>query len=202
MITMKTLGLQFNIPVVKAFEGSTESMQDLLDQVGPMVGCEGFVVRFDDGHMIKVKAEDYLRKHKAKDTLCREKNVIELIVTEKLDDVKAFMDAADLKRVEEFEKAFWLGIRYVADELVMLRYVAKDQGLDVDRKTYAVEFVKKQDARYAPFLFKLYDDWSLQNSFLRIKDVIEKSCGTQSKIDEVRWMFNCSWNVSTIVDAD
>ena len=202
MITMKTLGLQFGIPVVKAYQGTAANMQELIDKTGPLVGCEGFVVRFDDGHMLKVKAEDYLRKHRAKDTLCREKNVIELIVTEKLDDVKAFMDAADLKRVEEFEKAFWLGIRYVADELVMLRYVAKDQGLDVDRKTYAVEFVNKQDARYAPFLFKLYDDWSLQNSFLRIKDVIAKSCGTQSKIDEVRWMFNCSWYVSTIVDAD
>ena len=55
--SMLKFGEALDIPVVKAFEGSAESMQDLLDQVGPMVGCEGFVVRFDDGHRIKVKAE-------------------------------------------------------------------------------------------------------------------------------------------------
>ena len=63
--SMVEYGKAYGIPVVKAYAGTAANMQELIDKTGPLVGCEGFVVRFDNGMMLKVKAEDYLRKHRA-----------------------------------------------------------------------------------------------------------------------------------------
>jgi RNA ligase len=184
-----------DIPVVKAYAGTAENMQALIEQTGPMVGCEGFVVRFETGHMIKVKAEDYVRKHKAKDMIGREKNIVELLVTEKMDDVKAFLDEKDLARVEEFEINFWKGVNATAHKLVELRCSV---AMDMDRKTYAVDFVQKQDPKYSRFLYAMHNLQPGDNTFAMVKDAIAKSCSTQAKIDDVRWMFGCDWNAEVV----
>ena len=186
------MGQGWKLPVVKAYAGTAESMADLVSQTKDLIGVEGFVVRFDDGHMIKVKAEDYLLKHKTKDALSLEKNVIEILVSEKADDLKAFMDAKDLARFNEFEAAFWDGVTGTVNDLKYLRMV-KAEGLDSDRKTYAIEFVQKQDSKYAQILYKMFD-YKSSEVFGMVKGAIAKSCSTKTKVDEVRWMFNCEWN--------
>lgn len=182
----------FAIPVVKAYAGSANNMQALVDETKELVGAEGFVVRFDSGHMIKVKAEDYLRKHKTKDAIQREKNVISLLVNEQADDVKAFMDPKDLERFEKFENLFWLGVRETALDLNALHYVAASFNMLDDKKKYAVEFVQKQPEKYSRFLYKMFIPC---NTFNLVKEAIAASVGTQAKIDECRWMFgNVKWN--------
>lgn len=188
---LKELGAMFDIPVVEAYEGNVENMQALLDYTRDLVGIEGFVVRFDSGHMIKVKAEDYVRKHKAKDMLCREKNVIEVLVNEKADDIKGFLDAKDLNRFNQFEADFWDGVKITAREL---RHKRDRAGYVLDRKTYAVEFVQKQDEKFQRFLYKMFDDMSDPEVLAMVKDAIANSCSTQTKVDEARWMFGCHWN--------
>ena len=202
MTTMRVYGELFGIPVVKAFEGTAESMQDLLDQVGPMVGCEGFVVRFDDGHMLKVKAEDYLRKHKAKDSLSLEKNVIELIVTEKVDDVKAFLDADDLRRVEDFEKAFWFYLTQTAQKVIDYRDHAATMGLDQTRAMYAVEFVQTLDTMWQSIMYSMFEKKSLPQVLEMLKNIVAKNCGTQAKVNGIRWMFGkANWISATSIDG-
>jgi len=193
-------GFTYGIPVVKAYQGTAANMQELIDKTGPLVGCEGFVVRFDNGMMLKCKAEDYMRKHKAKDTLGREKNVIELIVTEKMDDVKAFLDAGDLARVAAFEKAFWDGMQVTALMLEQFRRQAAVLSLDVDKRTYAVEFVQKQDKKLAPFLYKMFDVNELALPLL-VKDVAS-SCGTAARVEEARWIFNANWAAPAVIEED
>ena len=187
---MKQSPNELAIPIVEAYNGTAENMQALIDYTRDLVGMEGFVVRFDSGHMIKVKAEDYLRKHKAKESLSREKNVIELIVTEKADDVKSFLDAKDLARFEEFERKFWDGVQATVGTLQALR----NQCRAVDRKTYAVEFVQKRDPKYSRFLYKMINPMSNTEVLELVKDSIAASCSTQTKVEEVRWMFNAHWN--------
>ena len=178
------------IPIVEAYTGTVENMQALLDYTRDLVGMEGFVVRFDSGHMLKVKAADYVCKHKAKDMIGREKNVIEIIVTEKADDVKGFLDANDLARFEEFERKFWDGVQVTVGMLQALR----NQCRAVDRKTYAVEFVQKRDPKFSRFLYKMINPMSNTEVLELVKDSIAVSCGTGTKVEEARWLFNCHWN--------
>lgn len=187
---MLAIGESYCIPVVKAYQGTADNMQSLINETKELIGAEGFVVRFDDGHMVKVKAEDYLRKHKTKESLSREKNVVELLVTEKADDVKAFMDEADLVRFNKFEKEFWDGVTATVTELVELRMTVP---LDMDRKLYAVDFVQKQDPLYSRFLYAMHGFKLGDNILALVKTAIANSCGTQAKINDCRWMFNCNW---------
>lgn len=182
---------ELGIPVVKAYAGTVANMQALIDETRGMLGVEGFVVRFDSGHMIKVKAEDYCRKHSAKDMIGREKNIVELIVTEKIDDVKAFLDEKDLARVNEFERKFWDGVKQLAASLLLLRAQATMMGLDGDRKTYATQYVQTLKPECHRFMYKMFEEVDVVTM---IKNTIAAATGTQQRIDEVRWMFNCNWN--------
>lgn len=192
---MKVIGEAFGIPVVEAYEGTIENMQALLDYTRDLVGIEGFVVRFDSGHMLKIKAEDYVRKHKAKDMIGREKNVIEIIANEKADDVKGFLDEKDLVRFEEFERKFWDGVKNTVDELRQMRALAYYP----DRKSYAVDFVQHQDPKFSKFLYKMFDEMDDAAVLEMVKDAIANSCSTQTKVEDCRWMFNnCHWNEQVV----
>jgi RNA ligase len=50
----------FGIPVVRAFEPQTD-MKAFLEYVSGLEDLEGFIVRFDDGHMLKLKCHWYLQ---------------------------------------------------------------------------------------------------------------------------------------------
>jgi RNA ligase len=181
---------EFNIPTVKS-HNSVADPQEFISFVRGLIGEEGFVVAWDSGHRVKCKSEDYMIKHKAKDMIGREKNVIEIIANEQADDVRTFLDAKDLARFEEFENKFWNGVRDTSLTLIDLRIAAAKAKLDVDRKIYAVEFVQKQEEKYQRFLYKMFDQ--KENTYELVKGAIAKSCSTQTKVDEVRWLFNCHW---------
>lgn len=176
----------FGVEVVKAYEGNADSMVALVEETKGLVGMEGFVVVFNTGLMVKVKAEDYLRKHKSKEAVQLEKNIIELLVTDKLDDVKSFLSETDLARVEQFEIEFWLGVRDNALILQALFDVAKVGGLTAERRAFATEFVAKQPAIYRPMLFRMLDG---AQAFDLIRGAIAKSCSTSTKVEEVRSLF-------------
>jgi RNA ligase len=189
---MKQSLAQFAIPIVEAYEGTLENMQALIDYTRDLVGTEGFVVRFDSGHMLKVKAEDYVRKHKAKDMIGREKNVIEIIVNEKADDVKGFLDAKDLARFEEFERKFWVGVKIAAENFDRV-YSMRDP--KANAKDFAVNFVQKMDPSMHRFMYSMNAGAS---AFSLVKDTIANNCSTQTKVEAVRWLFGAHWNEQNI----
>ena len=175
---------EFNIKVVESHNPVQDPNQFIAHTRG-LIGVEGFVICWDTGHRVKCKAEDYLRKHKSKESMSREKNVIELIVTEKLDDVKAFLDAKDLARVEVFERDFWEGM--TTNAALLYNLAKSGRGKFAERKDYAVEFVQKQDEKLVPFLYRMFDE--KVNALELLKKAVAGACGTQTKIDESRWMW-------------
>ena len=174
----------WDIDVVKAYAGTADSMEHLIAETKAVEGSEGWIIRFDDGHMVKIKGEWYLRIHKTKDNLSQEKNVIELLISEKVDDAKAFMLADDRKRVEEFEDKFWKQVEDIA--ALFETYYGRLRDAEIDRKTYALEHMKEDNAKN-PFassiIFNLYNGKAALDT---IKDLIAKNIGTQTKVDEAR----------------
>ena len=190
---MCALAHQFGIDYVKAYDGTAKSMAHLMDETKDSEGIEGYIIRFDDGHMLKVKGEWYLRIHKSKDTLTHEKNVVELLVTGRMDDVKAFMMDEDRKRVEQFETVFWEGIAYQVETYD--RYFATVVASLPDRKTFALKWlptIAPQDPYAGPIVFGKYDGKDTRKMIL---DLIAKNCGTQTKVNGVRSLWNgAEWN--------
>lgn len=193
-------GAHHGIEVVKAYAGTAANMEHLISETRDSEGIEGWIIRFDDGQMLKVKGDWYVRIHKTKDNLTLEKNVIDLIVNEKMDDVKPFMLDDDRERVEQFEAEFWNGIAYQVE--LYDRYWASVQAAGLDRKTYALNWMPTIQANdpFAPqFVFGKFSD---KDSRKMILDQIRKNTGTQTKVDSVRYLWHgVRWDYNFDGDA-
>jgi RNA ligase len=97
----------YNIPVVRTWdiglEMDNKTMKSFIGYVRDLEDREGFVVRFSDGHMIKLKCDWYVQIHKAKEAILQDRNIVELILDDKLDDIKAHLPAEDRDRLSYFE---------------------------------------------------------------------------------------------------
>ena len=182
----------WNIPVVKAVDGlAVQNINLFVNQVREWDDGEGIVLRFDNGRMIKVKADDYVLRHKSKDSINREKNVIQVLLDDAVDDLIPLLIPEDAERVRSFEKAFWLSVDDVAAEMADLFNAGNL--MYPDKKDFAVEFVQTKILPiHAPIMYGMK---SGKGSKEVIVGMIRKSLSTQSKIDQNRWLWgNLDWN--------
>ena len=146
---------QYFIPVVHAYAPRTD-MRAFLEYVRDMEDVEGFVVRFSDGHMLKLKCQWYLQIHKAKEAILQDRNIVELILDEKLDDVKAHLPAEDRFELGRFEHLFNIEV-YGQAQLIsnMVEHIREE---NIDRKTFALEIGPKFDQYTRAAIFKCWDE--------------------------------------------
>lgn len=194
------LGDQFGIEVVRAYAGTTDNMEHLIAETRAMADAEGWIIRFDDGQMLKVKGDWYVRIHKTKDNLLWEKNVVELLINERMDDVKPYMLDEDLKRVEAFETDFWIGINDTVNRYE--RYFQTVLGSGLDRKEFAQRWmptVRDYDLFAPAFVFSRFDGKDPRQLVI---NYIRKNCNTQTKVDAVRDMWGgAKWTYSFESDS-
>ena len=141
-------------------------------------GREGDIIRFADGHMLKIKNDWYVRIHKALDRVRFDRNIVALILHEEMDDVVPLMPADVVRRVRQFEIDFWNAFSIKQNRLLAERDIAR-QLYDDDRKRIALEFVptleRKEDAQ---FIFRLLDGHDLRELLLAH---IEKCISSNTK---------------------
>jgi RNA ligase len=192
-------GKSYNLDVVRTYPGSVESMQSLLVETKDLKDQEGWIIRWDDGHMVKIKADEYISIHRAKENIIREKNIIELFITEKIDDVKPYLQEHDRKNIDAFQSAFWNGLNATVsawhDDYVKMR-----DKYGNDRKSFALECAPSLDPTKRSAMFWAWSKNS--NQFMDfILDFISKNIGTQTDVNRVRSLWGgYTWNLSTIVD--
>jgi RNA ligase len=193
---LQTDAAYYGLDLVKTYPGTVSSMEHLIAETHDMQGQEGWVIRFEDGHMLKLKASEYVTIHKAKENILREKGVIEMLLDEKSDDVKPFLIEEDRRHLEEYETAFWQGVNATVatwaktDELMRVRY-ARDQ-----RKDFALTDALTVDPFLKSAIFKAWDnpnyDWREA-----VLNRVRLSLGGQAKIDETRHLWsNVKWMIT------
>ena len=185
--TGEYIQLPTNCPfdVVKSY-GSVSDIVNYIDKVRNQTGREGDVIRFKSGHMVKIKSDWYVRIHKTKDMVSLDKNIIDLIVNEEIDDVKPIVDEVDLKRIENLEKVFHEGLFNTIGRLDGLAMIAKTV-YSADRKKIALEMMPnlrfKNDS---PFIFKLLERTDTYNLVL---DYCKKNISTTQKCNDLmEWL--------------
>lgn len=189
---MKFYATSWNISVVKSVDGLAVQNIDLfVKQVREWDDGEGVVLRFDTGHMVKVKADDYVLRHKSKDAINQEKNVIQTILEDAVDDLIPLLTPEDAERVKSFQNAFWVSVDDLASEMSDL-YNAGNL-MYPEKKDFAVEFVQKKILPiHAPIMYGMKSGKGAKNV---IVDMISKSLSTQTKIDQNRWLWGwLNWN--------
>jgi RNA ligase len=152
-------------------------------------GMEGFVIRFADGFMVKAKGEDYVLKHRAKESVLQEKNVLALIVRDELDDVLPLLDVADRANVERYRDDVLDGITEAED--ILSRMVSA--GKDADQKTFATVVLGPVIPQVRSLAFKVRAGAVPRDAIIAS---IVKGCGSASGVDHVRPLFGAVFNAA------
>jgi T4 RnlA family RNA ligase len=153
-----------------------------LERARQCVGLEGFVVRFADGRWVKIKGDDYVLKHKAKESVLQEKNVLTLILRDGLDDVLPLLEPVDRAEVERYRDGVLRGVGTAAG------YVAAivEESAEVDQKTFATVVVPSIRALARPLAFKVRAGTPARDAVVAS---ILKQCGSASGVESVRQLF-------------
>jgi RNA ligase len=184
----------FDIDLVKVMElgyDRCDQTQQLIDTIRAWEGEEGIVIRSERGAMVKIKADAYLTLHRSKDAISREKNVINVIVNDQVDDLIPILTESDAQRLRDFQRAFWMSVDDVANDVVYL-YLTNGIGY-TEQREYAQGFVAAQPRHLHPFLYGLRKGKGMKDMLVYS---IKKALSTQGKIDASRWMWGgLKWSV-------
>lgn len=176
--------LEYGIPVV---EPRAMTQEQLFKEASGEIGVEGYVLRFTDGHMIKLKSDWYCAIHKAKENLLFEKNVIKMILEEKIDDILPNLPDSDVQRLLEFKEQILTNVSLT--EVICETWLARHQHLS--KKDFALIVAPKLDPFTRSVCFACWD--GEQDMRQTIIDNIIKKTGTQTNVESIRHIIGDPW---------
>jgi RNA ligase len=181
--TMRRFAGGWDMPVVVS-RGSLPSLTDFMREIEAMEGAEGCVIRFADGHAVKVKGRWYLDIHRTKDMLKFEKDVWGLVLADRVDDLLPFLTPPDRAALEGFAAELAVGIARTAARLQTRVEVARE-AIGQDRRRFAEEWVQRPEI---PSLERglLFGIWSGLDPVASVRKVLASNCSTSTKVEEVR----------------
>lgn len=159
---------------------------DFLAYARAIQGAEGFVVRFDDGLWVKAKGEDYVLKHRAKDGIGLEKNLLALIMAGGLDDVLPLLDEADAAAARQYAQDVDVGSATTAAALK--RLVASNDNLSQKEFALSVVPTLKPELRSVAFMVRRGMD---AREVIRAR--IAANTSSQAAVDENRILHGATW---------
>lgn len=172
-----------NIPVISPItEYHINEIKDLTE-------TEGIVVRFKDGHMLKVKTDWYCSIHKMKENLLFEKNVIKLILEDKIDDILPALPEVDKVKLNEYKNELLRSIDF-SDFYISgkIRYYNKT----LTKKDYALTIAPNEPALDRSITFSCWDrpDKNIREEVIKY---ILKHTGSQKEVDSIRYLLPEKW---------
>lgn len=150
-------------------------------------GREGDIIRFADGHMLKVKNDWYVRIHKTVDKIRFDRHIVDLILHEEIDDVLPMLPQHEADRVKNFHAEFSKQLHRLVESYE--RYWKTVVASGLDRKRYAQEWmptIKNNDPFAPAYVFGRFADRDGREMILQH---IEKHLTANVKWDEcAKWM--------------
>jgi RNA ligase len=180
----------WNIPVVKAIASDgTANITDIVEHIRKWEDEEGVVIRFNSGYMCKIKADDYVLRHRSKEAISQEKNILKIIIEDSVDDLVPILTPEDANRLREFERVFWMYVNDVGTD-IHNKYKKLDHGQE--QKEYARLVIAETPKNLHNFMFSLRRKIPIRDL---IVEQIRKSLSTQKTVNESRWLFGeLNWN--------
>ena len=109
----------------------------LIEEANIAENIEGWVLQFDNGDMVKLKCDWYLKRHRAM-TFLRERDIAVLVLDEGLDDLKSMMvgDGVDITEIIQIENRVVSALRFLARDVENILLLDSN----LDRKTFAIKY--------------------------------------------------------------
>lgn len=194
---MLALAEPYNIPVVNMWDNQFNDIQSFVNRVRNMDNTEGFIIRFNNGYMLKVKADWYILRHKTKENITLEKNVLNYILSDAVDDILPLVSPEEANSLVNYQQSVLTHMKQKADDLNCVVIEAKDN-LNNSKKRFALEYINNPKKRILDnekgLLFKIWDGY---DPYEVVKDYVKANLGSQSKVNNIRnliglkqWMSN------------
>lgn len=185
---LERIGEHYGIEVVKAYDvSSSKHPSHIIDMVRAAEDAEGVVVRFDDGHMVKIKSDWYVRIHKIKSLLGNERDVVSLILNNQLDDMLPVLPREDVERVEKFQLALSERLYLCAYNL---SHQTKSARASSSRKVFALEIAQNYNPMWRGMIFQFWDKECDEHlTYQAIVAMILKHCGSNASYAKVKEAF-------------
>ena len=162
---------QYWLPYVCPFEvvatyGSVGNrpLAEYVDRARVLQNREGDVIRFLDGHMLKVKNSWYVERHNLLDDIRFDHKIIGLVLAEKIDDKLPMLDEADVARVNRVTDNFWNEFELKLKFLQALCDIAGHE-FGMDRKRIALEMQVEKENK--SFIFGVANGRNLREELLK-----------------------------------
>lgn len=175
------------IPVVPVHDAASNG-HDFAAYARAVLGFEGFVVRFESGLWVKAKGEDYVLKHKAKDSILQEKSILQLVLAGGLDDVLPLLDEPDADAAKVYRDAVESGVARTVDSLA--RFIAANE--NVPQKEFAVEKVTALPKTMRSLAFTVRKGVDAGEA---VRAFLIANATSQTRVDECRDLHNARWAI-------
>lgn len=207
---LQSWGKTFGIEVVEKHGNDLLNVETFALAARALRGIEGFVLRFHDGHMVKVKTDEYCAIHGTISDLVNEKNVINLLVTNTLDDALPLLPPEDQERVMDFARSFHDGLD---DTVIRIAYLAQKGTHGRPAQRDFAEWVKDNvEPILAPHVFRFArnpPDITFDADGIRseVRDgllrTVAKHLGSGPRLDQARSLWGGHrWQWHNQMDAD
>lgn len=156
--SVERLGEIYSIPVVKVVASSVGNLDEFIATIRAMEDAEGVIIQFDDGHMVKVKSDWYVALHRAKAAIeTRERDVVHLILEDKIDDLMPLLEEKDKARLTAFASDIYIDIDKFRRDVLHTVQGARSYGWD--RKKFAAI---NKGAAGSPHLDACFRVWDIE----------------------------------------
>ena len=175
---------RYDIPVVKAY-GEVNDLLKFVNDTRPLIGIEGFIVRFDNGHMFKIKTEEYFKLHYIADLYNHERKVWQIIIDNALDDIKAAAQPDVRKAYENIEKNFFNIVR----KIEFGAQSKAEQFSHMSLKEFAKYFEERKSKKNRDKNFELSLVFNIKRGNSIRDDIIQylhKHTGTAYRVEELK----------------
>ena len=190
---VREIAARAGVPVVAAWEGLDPDPRTLPQQLDALTGREGIVLRFDDGHMLKLKTPWYVRIHGVLERLSRETDTVDILLNGSMDDVLPFLSTADAEALSQFSGELDAGLAESAARLK--RKLADLQAHHASRKEIALALGKDPDA---PFIFRMLGG---ADALSLVRDHVLRESHSGPRLDAARWLFGARWERPSLSDG-
>lgn len=181
------LAAAHGVPAVSAVSTQLRSIGQFVEELRQREDLEGIVLTFADGHMVKVKTDWYVRLHRAKDQIANERRLVDLVLSDRLDDLLPLLPEEDRPRVRKFADA-------VASDLSEFGCVVRSTLTDarsagLDRKTFATTVAGCLSPPVRSCCFHLFDEPTevlILRAYVWGRDFVARHLSSQATLEKAR----------------
>ena len=185
---VQDIALSYKVPAIR-HHGSIDNLDAFVSDTRAMEGIEGYVIVFSNGQRLKIKTEAYSLRHRALGYSHREKNVLEWIVENVVDDVIPLLLPERAEAVLAYQSLVLSSIGRLESEIVDF-YEAHRK---LKRKDFAMKAKASLNKASVNAAFAMLDGKSARATII---GHLKWAAQRQTRVDKIRPLYGLVWNAN------